>query len=278
MNFLALLAALLAERYFGLWRDDRWPSVLEPLRWWFQPRRPLGAVVLALLPAALVSMLSGMLHGPLLHAAFGGFVLFACLGPRDLTEDIQQLLAARERRDRPAEDDVTDRLRSGPETEPGHESLLGALFIQSHERLFGVLLWFLFAGPAGAVLYRFASRMARDLPPGSDTRDAVETLHAVLAWVPIRATAALFSLAGSMDDAMRTWRHIGDRPSADWRQHSWTVLAEVAAAALDFDTAAGPALPPTLDACLREVARMQNRALLILLAGAALFTGGAWLT
>lgn len=278
MNFLAVLAALLAERQLGLWRDDRWPSWTEPLRWLLQPRRPVGAVLLVTLPAIAVGFGHALIGDALIRAALGGLILFLCLGPRDLGHDIEALLDARRRRDQFTADTLTDTLQDGPAPETGHDSLLGALFIQSHERMFAVLLWFLFAGPGGALLYRLASRAPGDLPRDTPVREAADTLHALLAWVPQRVCALLFALAGSMDDALERWNQLRREAVSDWRQHGWTLLADVAVAALDFDSPQGPALPSSLDDCLREVAQMQNRALLLLLAAAALFAGGALLT
>jgi hypothetical protein len=57
------------------------------------------------------------------------------------------------------------------------------------------------------------------------------------------------------------------------------VLAEVSAASLTVEEGeAGPMVPATLEECLREVAAMQDRALLILLAAFGLFTAGGFIT
>src|SRR5262249_33768735 len=154
-----------------------------------------------------------------------------------------------------------------PEPEANHRSLLGALFIQSHERVFGVLLWFSVAGPGGAVAYRMASRLPSLLDTDSPALDTAEFLHALLAWLPVRATAMLFALGGSMDDAIAAWKRLRIEPHPDWRRHTWSLLAETATAAIrtDDEDEATP-MAVSLEQCFREVLRVQNRALLILLA------------
>ena len=169
-------------------------------------------------------------------------------------------------------------LMHGPQPDPSHRTVLGALFIQSHERLFGVLLWFFVLGPAGAVLYRLASRLPRILHDSADGSAAMHTsdaLHGLLAWLPARATVVLYGLAGSLDDALETWRKLATEPH-EWRSHTWALLAEVPGASLRMEEPDGAAVvPESLRASLDEVARMQFRALIVLLAFFAIFTTGS---
>jgi len=169
----------------------------------------------------------------------------------------------------------------GPERDATRRSLIGALFIQAHERQFGALLWFIIAGPAGAVFYRVASRLPRfvhERAPESEAERLAVTLHAAAAWIPARLTALLFGLAGSLDRALHEWRTQHSVAGADWRDQTWAVLAEVSAAALSIDeTADGVAVPANLPECLREVKAMQQRSLLILLAAFGLFSAGGLL-
>ena len=101
-------------------------------------------------------------------------------------------------------------------------------------------------------------------------------MHGIAAWLPARVTAALFALAGSMDDALEAWRRVGELHYREaWRSHSWAVLAEVSAGALAMEEEDGAvSVAPNLEAALKEVLRMQTRALLVLLAFFALYTSG----
>jgi len=284
MNLLAMLIALIAERLSSPHRHAErvrgqvWQMLhgAFPKLWQWTP----SVVVLILLPVALADAVHAASMPLLLRLLLDALLLFICLGPRDLSDDIKLLRAARARDDSEEVRRISAQLQMGPEPDASHRSLIGALFIQSHERLFGMLWWFLLGGPAGAVLYRVASRLPGLIAdPALPAARLASNIHAVLAWLPVRLTAALFALAGSMDDAARAWRRLRLEAPADWRGRSWSLLAEVAGAALDWESGRGdgPADDSSLDAVLHEVQRMQARALLILLAIAALFSAGTWI-
>lgn len=287
MNFLAIVLALLAERTLPHGTALGESRVLAAL---LRSVRKLGAVadnpalpwLLTIAAVALTLLLDHLLVGALAQVMFAGLVLFLCLGPRDLSDDVQRLITARARGDTAETERLSRNLQSGPAPDESHRSLIGALFIQSHERLFGVLIWFMVLGPAAAVAYRVASRLPQLLDQhgfSSDTQQTANQLHGLLAWLPTRIAAGLFALAGSMDDALDAWRKIGELRYAEaWRSHSWAVLAEVSASALSMQGEDGGSVAaPSLDAALREVLRMQTRALLLLLAGFAVFTSGTLL-
>jgi AmpE protein len=283
MNLLAMLLALAAERLFSPYRDSaqRQPSgallrKLLPLPGLW--RSVLLPPLFVGLPALATLLIQRQIHDELLRLPFQALLLFLCLGPRDLSDDVQALRAARAAGDSATVARLSSALQMGPAPDADHRSLLGALFIQSHERLFGTLWWFLALGPAGAVLYRLASRLPGLIEDAaSPAARGAALLHAVLAWIPVRLTSVLYGLAGSMDDALTHWRQLRRSVHPDWRRQTWTVLATVASAALDWEDSGGPVVASSLDAALAEVLRMQQRALLILLALAALFTAGSWI-
>ncbi|MDR3417780.1 MAG: regulatory signaling modulator protein AmpE [Nevskia sp.] len=283
MKLLAMLLALAAERLFSPYRDAAVPhgvwTLLQKLlplpAFWRSPAMP---PLLVVLPAALIWFAERDSGSEPLRLPFDALLLFLCLGPRDLADDVQRLRSARSAGDTETVARLTNSLQMGPEPDADHRSLLGALFIQSHERLFGTLWWFLVGGPAGAVLYRLASRLPVLIEePGAPAARSAALLHAVLAWIPARLTALLYALAGSMDDALADWRRLRQAPHADWQRQTWNVLATVTSAALDWEDGGGPVVASSLDAALAEVLRMQTRALLILLALTALFTAGSWI-
>lgn len=280
MNLLAILLALGIERAFprgtALGESRLLALLLGRLK-----RLDFAGLpwLLTLVLTAIVFALDWFVIGPLPRIALGGMVLLLCLGPRDLADDVQRLIAAKARGDVAEAERLSRTLQSGPAPDESHRSLIGALFIQSHERLFGVLLWFMLLGPAAAVAYRLSSR----LPPlmeslgfGFATRQAAAQLHGIAAWLPSRITAALFALAGSMDDAVAAWKRVGELHYQEaWRSHSWAVLAEVGTGALAMEEADGAqTVAPNLASALREVLRIQTRALLLLLAAFAIYTSG----
>ncbi|GAC1634335.1 MAG: CobD/CbiB family protein [Nevskia sp.] len=285
MILVAMLLALAGERLLSPYRDGviaaRFGSgLLRALPAGLRQQAALPWLLTGL-AAGLVALLCDRIGSVVVQVPVAALVLFLCLGPRDLAEDVQRLRAARSAGDAATVARLTRLLQMGPEPDADHRSLLGALFIQSHERRFGVLLWFVVAGPAGAVLYRVASRLPSwiDAPDGAQVR-AAAWLHGALAWLPVRATALLYGLAGSLDDAIAAWRRVHAEPHPDWQRHSWSLLAETANAALDWEDSkdGGPMVTSSLDPTLAEVLRMETRATLIVLALTALFTAGVWVS
>ncbi len=291
MSLLAILLALGVERAFpqgtALGESRLLAALLRVLKVF--ARLSDGALLpwlITLVAVLLTAALDQALQGALLQVLFGATVLFLCLGPRDLSDDVQRLITAKQRGDRAETERLSRALQSGPAPDESDRSLIGALFIQSHERLFGVLLWFMVLGPAAAVAYRLASRLPRLLAQwgyGDSAQQAAEQLHGLTAWLPARISAALFALAGSMDDALSAWKRVGElHYSGAWRSHSWAVLAEVGAGslAMEDEESVDPdamSVAPNLESALREVLRMQTRALLVLLAGFAVYTSGTLL-
>lgn len=287
MTFLGILLALALERVLGHYA------------WWGRPVLFLGylRVLRTLLPfpkfwasglspwlilappLVVLYYAHSLIASPFVDVLVSGTVLLFCLGPRDLAEDVHSLLEARARGDVEAALQLSRALQRGPHADPTQRTLIGALFIQSHERMFGILLWFFAGGPVGALLYRLVSRMPRALneyTPDSRAVRTAETLHDILAWVPARMTALLYGLAGSLDDALGVWRGHAFSTGLEWRTGTWAILAEVPAASLNMEEPDGAiAVPANLEASLNEVLRMQARALLILLAFFAFFATGA---
>ena len=287
MTFLGILLALALERvlghyawwgrpvlFLGYMRALR--TILPIPKFWSSAIAPFVVLVP---PLVALYYAHSLISSPFLDVLISGSVLLLCLGPRDLSEDVHSLLEARARGDNEAVLQLSRALQRGPHADPTQRTLIGALFIQSHERLFGILLWFFAGGPVGALLYRLASRMPRALneqAPDSRAVRAAETLHDIFAWIPARMTALLYGLAGSLDDALSAWRSHAFNTVQEWRTGTWAVLAEVPAASLNMEEAnGGAAVPANLEESLDEVLRMQARALLVLLAFFAFFATGS---
>lgn len=284
MTLVAILLALLVERFASHHRDaNLYETPGGPLSWlrtrlpserlWHSPLWP---ALLLLLPTLLVALLHHLIDRSLLQLPYDALILFLCLGPLDLADDVHRLIAARDAGDGETVRSLTLALKRGPMPDTDIRSLLGALFIQSHERLFGALIWFILGGPAAAVFYRLASRLTRVfLSTDGDAASFVRYVHAAAAWIPARLTAALYGIAGSTDDALAAWRHLP--AGLSWGRRTWVLLAEVPSGALDMEIHGAKLVPARLETALEEVLRMQRRALLVLLAIFALYTAGAWL-
>lgn len=230
-------------------------------------QKPAAPWLVLLPPVALLALIDWKLPW-FLHLALALVVLWFTLGPRELATDLQAWLAARGRGD---ESEAQSRAKAlWGERQPG----LGELLIISHERLFGVLIWFFALGPAGGLLYRMGRRLPEAWPGDAGHAHAA---HAALAYVPARVTAALFAAAGSAEDVIGEWRRQRSAAPSSWIERTWNRLSRVAAATLNVEESKGGlAAPPSLEDGAREFLHLEFRALLILLALFAIFTVGSW--
>lgn len=287
MSLLALLFALACER--GLThllhlRELRW---LDP--YFDRADRALGGqtglaaaisafmlVALPVLPVALAwHWLDPHLLG-LLQFALAVLVLLFSFGPRDLKDEVDDYVAALERRDR------DEALRRGKELIESNPAVLGnagaraavasAIFVQANNRLFGVVFWFMALGAAGAWLYRVSDLLRRraafeasrqGLPRmRGDLGQMLAGVHGVLAWIPARLAALSYALAGSFEDAVGNWRVAVDRAGTSLLDRTESLLARVGKGSLQPSLASVPT--DELDvASARGAWRIVSRALWI---------------
>jgi membrane protein required for beta-lactamase induction len=272
MMLLAIVLVLVGLRWLDITPRARnaTQAYVAQLRLWIRDERfwrsPAGPWLALLLPVLVIALIDWRLPW-FLHLVLCVVVLWLTLGPRELATDLRTWLSARARGD---EADAESRAQALWGTRPRE---LGELFVESHERLFGVLIWFFALGPAGGVLYRVGRRLAQHWP---DDATHARRLHAALAFVPARITAALFAAAGSADDVIAEWRRRRGQVLG-WVERTWQWLSEIAAATLEFEEApGGTPRTPTLEDGAREFQHLEFRALLILLALFAVFTVGSW--
>ena len=296
MTLIGIIIALLLEHmlsHVARWREHAWfmryaTSVVASTR---APRlwNSAWGLALLLLPLLLgVALIQAFFHGgifTLLGLPFSVAILLLCLGPRDVAEEVQSYFDAKLHGDTDTVARIEHDFCSGPAKLKGRgeELMIRGLLVQSHERLFGVLLWFFVAGPVGAVLYRTAAALPRVLQhveSGDRIRDWALRLHALVAWVPVRIVALIYGLAGSTDDAIKAWRVVHTESADDWMTRTWRLLTDVGAAALqmeDDDDGTRP-VPQSSDDGLQAALGLVQRSLLILLAVLAVFTLGGWLS
>ena len=298
MNFIALLLALGCERLLAAQRLLREPGwllgyVRGALR--LAARRSgraldlaIAALVLlpALLVATLVYVLGGSLHG-LVSVLLAATVLFFALGPRDLWQEAGAYLAAEARGDAEATArlagailDHDARQRRGA----GLESVAEAVFVQSNNRLFGVVFWFPILGPAGALTFRISDLTRReailraeraDVPPGAvSLSQACQRLHGVIAWLPARLLALSFGLAGSFEESFAGWRGYLHSESDHFFDANDRLLVHAGRGALGSAFADAP----DEAARVRAALGLAQRALLVWLAAFALATVVAWIS
>lgn len=226
MTLLSLIVALLIEQLHPLPVER---AMLNPLRrlsdflvdrfndgrssngrvaWW--------AVVLAFtLGGAFVFFLLWQLH-PLLAGAFNVLVLYLTMGFRWESHyfgDIQLALRMGELdRARALLGEWRGRSHEQASSEEVARLAIEQALLAAHRNVFGVVFWFLLLpGPSGAILYRVSRFFAEDwgerVEPefGAFGRFAKGAFE-VIDWLPVRLTAASFSIVGNFEDAVFCWR------------------------------------------------------------------------
>jgi len=301
MNLIALL--------FGIWIEQQLAHLLhlrEP-RWFdayfdWGMRRMNGAsaaqtlaitALLALVPVLPVAAITWFFWGKLLgvpYLVFALVVLLFSLGPRNLTEDVEdytralaqpdELLRAQRakaltERETPA--DPRERSRAVEE----------AIFVQANNRMFGVILWFMLLGPTGAWLFRVTDLMRRRAVfEGGRAREhtgatpdyvqAAQRVHGVLAWLPARLLAVGYALAGSFEDAVSDWRAYYQHCSEHFFEVNDAVLACAGAGALRTRAFEAAAAESEATQAMRAALRLVNRTLIVWLTAIALLTVVGW--
>ena len=297
MSFIALLLALGGERLIAaqrLLREPGWllgyvRGALRAAGRQSGSALEVAGAVFALLPglavAGLILALGGYEHG-LVAVLLKATVLFFALGPRDLWQEAGAYLAAGARGDGEATArlagailDHDARQRRGPAL----ESVAEAVFVQSNNRLFGVVFWFAILGPAGALTFRVSDLMRReailcaaraDAPPdGADLSHACQRLHGLIAWLPARLLALSFGLAGSFEESFAGWRGYLRSEKDHFFDANDRLLVHAGRGALGSAFSAAP----DEAARVRAALGLAQRALLVWLAAFALLTVVAWI-
>ncbi len=246
MTLLAIILALAGQELLGDLHEHR--SFAAYQRWVQNLHRrfrswpwdgPLGVGLALFLPAFLVAVLHGLLARlfPPLAIVFDAFVLLYCFGPRSLVDDLQHFSELRTRQD----DDGARRLATELGGLPGEshgdtaQSVLRQIPVQGNRRVLAVLFWFgllgPLVGPFAVVLYRLTERAcdALQVPSAEDVDFAGSALrlYALLDWLPARAAALTYALAGNYR-GVRT--RLAKRPDL-WSRISLVGNAELLAAA-----------------------------------------------
>lgn len=232
MNFLALFLGLGIERLlthlFHL-REFHW---LDPVFDWVLRNQRISQPNLAVAAAALTAMVVvipiGMVEWSLQDQLqlpqyiFAVVVLLFCLGPRDLSEEVNDYCRAIEDGDEEEVREIaTELLECQPEPGQAPPDVEEAVYAQANNRIFGVVFWFVLLGPTGAWLFRVLDLMQRRAVhyacQGADTQDegnwpqvvqAILLLHRLLAWLPSRLLTIGYMLAGSYDGALAAWKNL----------------------------------------------------------------------
>jgi membrane protein required for beta-lactamase induction len=298
MTLLALLLALLLERLAARLMPLRRARWLQDYAGW-AAGRAAGASgwqqaalcvllgMLPVLPIAAVAMVLARTAPGVVWLVFAALVLVFSLGPVDLAQEVGEYLDLESSGDTAGaaraagviiEQDAAQR------REMRAAAVEDAIFVQANNRIFGVLFWFVALGPTGlgpaaAWFFRISDLMRRQAigqaGPGAaaDGPNGAERLHFILAWAPARLLAVSYALAGSFEEARRSWRErYGSFSGRLMERNDW-LLVHVGRGAMGVEPASrsDPAAPA------RVAMRLVQRALLFWLTVIAILSLAAWI-
>jgi len=112
----------------------------------------IATIALPALPVLIfsIALQSEEILWDVAYLSFAVLIVFFCLGPRDLASEVDEFCDALDRGDRDA---ATRVLREMAEAKRPRatdiEVVEDAIFVQSNNRIFGVLFWFVVLGPVG---------------------------------------------------------------------------------------------------------------------------------
>ena len=257
MNLIALLIGLVIERLATQlfhWRRMRWMDRIidfgfrqaEHVATWpaVIPVVLLG-IVLVLPVAGVIWFLGDTLAG-FTYLLLAIVVLFFSLGPSDVGEEVDAYCRALDDDDEEQVHNAAKAIVENELPDDPHERancVEAAVCVQANNRLFAVIFWFVVLGPLAAWAYRATDLIrrravfteARDASHEGSLariREAAETVHGWLAWIPARLTAVGYAAAGHMDDAIAALRAPTEDRDLSTSERSEHLLARVGLAAL----------------------------------------------
>jgi len=279
----AFAAGLRRFDWFRAWL--RWLDAQFPADGvWRGPYGIALALVVPLLPLALLQIGATRALWGLPGLLLGVAVLAWCWGPRDLDSDVEAILDAPDVATRRA---AAARLWLADETPLlDGPALVEAVFRNALQRWFAVLFWFCVLGPVGALLYRLSALAARDadngLPPA--TRAGARSWLALLEWPAVQLVALLLALVGNFDSVAAAWREPGAF-GLDGRVLGTaaraSVRSEIAEEVADYTESGIPAATALAEVFgelpeLRDAMRLAWRVLVLWLALLALVVVAGW--
>ncbi|MDH5433420.1 MAG: regulatory signaling modulator protein AmpE [Gammaproteobacteria bacterium] len=247
MNLIAILIVMAIEFYF------RWGSQYRSFQWFVTLQEKIekqfsdksffeswGGVLLVLLaPVAILWLIAGVIGSGSYN--LGYFVicivtLFYSLGPQPLDKSLNSYFEAMERGDEQAAFLVlkeTTHLESVIESDDLVRNATRVIFVESLCRYFGVIFWFIFLGPYGALFYRLTHQYychCKDNDKDKHLNLVANLIHWIN-WLPARVTSFMFLLGGDFVNGFyRVKDYLTDINSSN-RQ----VITETGVAAMGID-------------------------------------------
>lgn len=205
----------------------------------------MGLAIVLLLPSTLlfgfVSLFGGTLHWLVLLFT-SVVVLFLSIGPKRLEDSFEPYFSSIDKGDLEGAshhlNEINVSLKRLESMEGGEQdeivrSATRSILIEAHTRYFGVITWFIFFGPFGALFYRLA-HLYREVCSREGFDEHLPLLEQLIHWVdwiPARITSFLFLLTGDFVNGFYRIQDYLTDVNADNSQ----LISETGVAALGLD-------------------------------------------
>lgn len=282
MTLLIILLCIALERYVAVgavlkrfvWLDGYYQWIERSLasRW------QLGVWRSYLLASLVLIVAVSLLYYSTWHVWYGStgiivstFILLYCLGPDDLYHQLKQYFKAVQAGDSEQEKLTMSAITAKPvpaSAAQAQRQLTLAIIEHANDRLFAVLFWFIVFGPIGALTYRVIGLLSVKLKQDSSvpTRvgSSINSLRAILDWIPARLTGIFYVLVGNFSDSFPVWWRSLRR---GWQENA-QLLCEtgIRAAGVDMDASAATSTESL------EVVRLLDRTLVMILLTLSILT------
>jgi len=244
MIFFSLLFALLLEHLRPIGGQNRlilaFLSYADSLERYFNTgirRHDIAAWVAAVAPVIIFTLwIYYLLYSfhPLLAWVWNVVMLYLTISPRQLTYSFSEIEAALKSGDLPLARQLLWEFYGIPADDLSSPEIARIAIelglINSHRYVFAIIICFaLLPGPLGPVLYRLAELLNERWGnrPDAFGKFALKAFE-VIDWLPARATALGFAIAGNFEDAVYCWR----AQAASWMDRNQGIILASGAGAL----------------------------------------------
>ncbi len=219
MALIIVLIAVAFEHYIGIADHVRQFNWFTQYQLWLENRLarykfwsgPAGIIVTLSAPLLIIALLMWFFSDALPPLAWilALVILIFTLGPQYLNPQLDDLISHLENYGENTTDEIVAEYSFERDTANNDQKLLENILIESNERLFAVLFWFVVLGPVGALLYRLTV-MLHQQQRGihGEYASASEHLYNILNWPSARMVALGNALMGNMVDAIEAWQGV----------------------------------------------------------------------
>lgn len=219
MALIIVLIAVAFEHYIGIADHIRQFNWFNQFQRWLENRvarfkpwnGPVGIILTLAGPLLLIALLMWAFNQAFAPLAWllALIILIYTLGPQYLNPQLDDLISHLETYGANNTDEIIAEFSFERNTANNDRKLLENILIESNERLFAVLFWFIVLGPIGALMYRLSALLFHQQHGiHGQYAAASQHLYNILNWPSARLVSLGNALMGNMVDAIEAWQGV----------------------------------------------------------------------